>query len=64
MNNGGNPKNKYGFKVSKNNLKTKTMSLTFFLIKNVIVNIDYWVLLVFAIVLVILLIIIHFDHLP
>lgn len=41
MNNGGNPKNKYGFKVSKNNLKTKTMSLTFFLIKNVIVNIDY-----------------------
>ncbi len=41
MNNGVKSENKYGFKVNKNNLKTKTMSLIFFLIKNVIVNIDY-----------------------
>jgi hypothetical protein len=41
MNNGGNPENKYGFKVKQNNLKTKTMSLILLLIKNVFVNIDY-----------------------
>jgi hypothetical protein len=30
MNNGGKSENKYGFKVNKNNLKTKTMSLILF----------------------------------